>query len=310
MPLVLDGTVFDELAAAVGQRLHAMEVLLADLYGPRKAVREGWVPAEALASSECYRLAAVGAPPPPRWLTTYAVDVVALADGSWRIVQDLADTPTGIGYALLDRSVMARVAAELLGPEGAGDLASISGFPSELRHALATLTSAPSPRIVLFSGGVDDAAYVEHSALARLLGFHLVEGPDLVVRKGRLWLRTLGGLDPIDVVYRRLSDAVLDPIEASASSAAGVPGLVLAAGEGGVVLANGHGSGVLEDPSLAPFWAAAVEGLTGTSLTLRRPRRRPSTPSWPPCRRSATARSARPTSSSGCTPSPVPTASR
>ena len=72
-----------------------MEVLLADLYGPRRAVREGWVPAEALASSERYRLAAVGAPPPPRWLTTYAVDVVALADGSWRIVQDLADTPTG-----------------------------------------------------------------------------------------------------------------------------------------------------------------------------------------------------------------------
>ncbi|MET0326642.1 MAG: circularly permuted type 2 ATP-grasp protein [Ilumatobacteraceae bacterium] len=268
VPLVLDGPVFDGLAAAVGQRLEAMEALLADLYGPRRSVREGWVPAEALASSEQYRLAAVGAPPPPRWLTTYAVDVVALADGSWRIVQDLADTPTGIGYALLDRSVMARVAAELLGPEGAGDLASISAFPSELRHALATLTAAPSPRIVLFSGGVDDAAYVEHSAMARLLGFNLVEGPDLVVRRGRLWLRTLGGLDPIDVVYRRLSDAVLDPIEASASSAAGVPGLVLASGDGGVVLANGHGSGVLEDASLAPYWSRAVEGLTGTSLTL------------------------------------------
>ena len=84
-----------------------------------------------------YRLAAVGAPPPVRWLTTYAVDVLRLADGSWRVVQDLADTPTGVGYALLDRSVMARVAAELLGPQAAGDLASISGFPSELRHALA-----------------------------------------------------------------------------------------------------------------------------------------------------------------------------
>ncbi|MET0145337.1 MAG: circularly permuted type 2 ATP-grasp protein [Ilumatobacteraceae bacterium] len=269
VPVVIEHGVFAFLADMVRQRLLAMEVLLADLYGPRVAVREGWVPAEALSSSDHYRLAAIGAPPPPRWLTSYAVDVIALADGSWRVVQDQSDTPTGIGYALLDRSVMARVAAELLGPEAASDLASISGFPAELRHALTTLTAASSPRVVLFSGGVEDAAYVEHSSLARVLGFNLVEGPDLVVRRGRLWLRTLGGLDPIDVVYRRLSDAVLDPIEASASSTAGVPGLVLATGEGGVVLANGHGSGVLEDPTLAPFWATAVEGLTGTALTLR-----------------------------------------
>lgn len=268
VPLVLDGDVFGGLAAAVVERMQAMEVLLADLYGPRRAVREGWVPAEALASSERYRLAAVGAPLPPRWLTSYAVDVIAGPDGSWRIVQDLADTPTGIGYALLDRSVMARVAAELLGPEGTGDLASISGFPAELRHALATISPVRSPRIVLLSGGVEDAAYVEHSALARLLGFHLVEPPDLVVRRGRLWLRTLGGLDPIDVVYRRLPDAVLDPIEVSATGSAGVPGVVLASAEGGVVLANGHGSSVLEDPALAPYWATAVEGLTGTSLGL------------------------------------------
>ena len=267
VPLVLDGEVFDRLAAAVTARMQAMEVLLTDLYGPRLAVREGWVPAEALASSDRYRLAAVGAPPPPRWLTTYAVDVVAGADGAWRLVQDLADTPTGVGYALLDRSVMARVAAELLGPEGTSDLASISGFPAELRHALATLTAVRSPRVVLLSGGVEDAAYVEHSALARTLGFHLVERPDLVVRRGRLWLRTLGGLDPIDVVYRRLPDAVLDPIRSAAGST-GVPGLALASSEGGVVLANGHGSGVLEDPDLAPYWAAAVEGLTGAAPML------------------------------------------
>ncbi len=269
VPVVLDHGVFTFLADMVRQRMQAMEVLLADVYGPRLAVREGWVPAEALASTDAYRLAVVGAPPPPRWLTSYAVDVVMLADGSWRVVQDQSDTPTGIGYALLDRSVMARVAAELLGPEGAGDLASISGFPAELRHALTTVSHASSPRVVLFSGGVAEASYVEHSSLARTLGFNLVEGPDLVVRRGRLWLRTLGGLDPIDVVYRRLSDAVLDPIEASASSTAGVPGLVLAAGEGGVVLANAHGAGVLEDPLLSPFWARAVEGLTGSALTLR-----------------------------------------
>ena len=270
IPLVLDGDVFDRLAGAVRERVAALELLLADLYGPRRVVRDGVVPAEALASSPRYRLAAVGVPPPVRWLVTYAVDVIALDDGTWRVVQDLTDTPTGVGYALLDRSVMARVAAELLGPEGAGDVASISPFSAGLRRALSATTHAPSPRIVLFSEGVDDAAYVEHSALARLLGFHLVESPDLVVRKGRVWLRTLGGLDPVDVVYRRARDAAVDPIEVSAAGTAGVPGLLYATAEGGVVLANAHGAGLLEDPELAAFWPDALAALTGSRLTLER----------------------------------------
>ncbi|MGI9054076.1 MAG: circularly permuted type 2 ATP-grasp protein [Ilumatobacteraceae bacterium] len=268
IPLVLERDEFAQLAAGVRQRMEGMEALLADLYGPRQVVREGIVPAEALASSRRYRLAVVGAPTPPRWLTSFAVDVVACTDGSWRVVQDLADTPTGVGYAQLDRSVMGRLAAELLGPAGSDDLVSIAGFPAELRHGLATVTPVASPRIVLLTSGIGDAAYVEHSALARLLGFHLVEAADLVVRSGRLWLRVLGGLDPIDVVYRRRSDVSLDPIEVSATGSAGVPGLTFAAAEGGVVLANAHGSGVLEDPALAPFWVQAIFGLTGRSLTL------------------------------------------
>jgi uncharacterized circularly permuted ATP-grasp superfamily protein/uncharacterized alpha-E superfamily protein len=269
VPLILDGGTFGALAAAITERLVGMEALLADLYGPRRAVKDGWVPAEVLASSPRYRLAAVGTPPPVRWLTSYAVDVLRLADGSWRVVRDLADTPTGVGYAMIDRAVMARVAAELLGPQGAGDLASISGFPSELRHALAGASRVSSPRIVVFSGGISDPAYVEHSSLARLLGFHLVGAPDLVVRRGRLWLRTLGGLDPIDVVYRRLADGAIDPIEVSANNTTGVPGLLLAAAEGGVTLANAHGAGILEDPTVAPHWAPAIAALTGTTLRLQ-----------------------------------------
>ena len=268
IPLVLDGEVFDELAARVTERLLRVGgVARRPVRAPRFGAG-GLGAAEALSSSPRYRLAAVGAPAPPRWLTSYAVDVVELADGSWRVVQDLADTPTGVGFALIDRAVMARVAAELLGPEGSSDLASISGFPAELRHALAATSKVASPRIVVFTGGIDEPAYVEHSSLARLLGFHLVEAPDLVVRKGRLWLRTLGGLDPIDVVYRRLADAAVDPIEVSATNTTGVPGLLFAATEGGVVLANAHGCGVVEDPTLAPYWPAAVEGLTGVRLGL------------------------------------------
>jgi len=268
VPYVMRGEEFEALADAVAERLAGMEELLADLYGPRRVVREGIVPAEALVASSRYRLASVGAGTPGRWLTTYAVDVVALTDGTWRVVQDLTDTPTGVGYALLDRSVMARVAREVLGDDEVNDVASISGFPAEMRHALAAMTSVASPRIVLFTNGVDDAAYVEHSALARHLGFNLVERADLVVRRGRLWLRTLGGLDPIDVVYRRIGDDSLDPIEIQAASNRGVPGLLVAAGEGGVVLANAHGAGVVEEPALADHWAAAIDALTGTTPRL------------------------------------------
>jgi uncharacterized circularly permuted ATP-grasp superfamily protein/uncharacterized alpha-E superfamily protein len=268
IPLVLDGEVFDELAAHVVARVEGLEALLADLYGPREAIKQGWVPAEVLASSPRYRLAAVGAPAPPRWLTAYAADVVALADGSWRLVQDRVDPPSGVGFAQIDRSVMAHVAAEVLGPERHGELASISGFPADLRWALAATARVASPRIVVFTGGVSAAAYVEHSALARLLGFHLVEAADLVVRRGHLWLRTLGGLDPVDVVFRRLADGAVDPVEVNATNTRGVPGLLLAASEAGVVLANAHGCGVVEDPALAPYWGRAIEGLTGVSLGL------------------------------------------
>ncbi len=268
IPFVIERDEFDVLIAGVRQRVQAMELLLADLYGPRRAVREGWVPAEALAASSRYRLAMVGVPAPPRWLTSYAVDVVAGTDGSWRVVQDLTDTPTGVGYAQLDRSVMARVAAALLGTAGARELAAVGGFPAELRHALAAVSPVQSPRIVLLTSGIDDPAYVEHSSLARLLGFHLVQAADLVVRSGRLWLRVLGGLEPIDVVYRRRSDVALDPIEISATGPTGVPGLTSAAAEGGVTLANAHGAGVLEDADLAPYWPAAIGGLTGDQLVL------------------------------------------
>ena len=182
-------------------------------------------------------------------------------------------------------------------------------LPAELRHALAATSAVAEPahRRVQRAGS-QEPAYVEHSSLARVLGFHLVEPPDLVVRKGRVWLRTLGGLDPIDVVYRRLADAAVDPIEVSATNTTGVPGLLFAATEGGVVLANAHGCGVLEDPVAGAVLAGCRRGPDRARASTC-----PSSPptmSWPASRRSGRAGSARPTSSSGCTPSPARTASR
>lgn len=268
IPVVIDTETFQWLSSAVIERMEALEEVLRDLYGARQLVRDGVVPADVLHSSDRYRLAAVGSTHPTRWLTTYAVDVVRCADGVWRVVQDFADAPPGIGYALLDRSVMSRTSAELLATAG---IASLARFPGQLRRALAASSTVSSPRTVLFSGGIDHPSYIDHSYLAVQLGVHLVEGADLVVRQGRVWLRTLGGLEPIDVVYRRLEDPDIDPLEAGAirtPGAVGIPGLLLAARSGGITLANAHGAGVVEDTSLAPLWPAAARHVAGVELRL------------------------------------------
>jgi uncharacterized circularly permuted ATP-grasp superfamily protein len=223
------------------------------------------VPTGLVHADPGYRLGVVGVPAPRRWLTTYAIDVVRRVDGSWAVVQDLADAPPGLGYSMLDRSVMSRSMSDV---PGWSTVASLARYPAQLRQALAAASPNPSPRTVLLTGGIDHPSYVDHSYLATQLGVHLVEGADLVVRQGRLWLRTLEGFEPVDVLYRRLEDPGLDPLEVGATGSAGVPGLLTAARGAGVAIANAPGAGVLESATLLPWWSAAVRHLTGVELRL------------------------------------------
>lgn len=257
IPVVLDAATFRWLSLAVSERMEALEAVVADLYGERHLVRERVVPAEFLAGTDRYRFNAVGSRP-RRWISTYAVDVALDTDGVWSVVADLTDAPPGLGYALLDRSVISRVLPEVM---AAADIASLARFPAAVRRALAASSPAASPRIVLFSGGLDHPSYVDHSFLAVQLGVNLVEGADLVVRQRRVWLRTLDGLEPVDVLYRRLEDPTVDPLEVAAHGSVGVPGLLQAVRSGGVTLANAHGSGVVEAAEIRGVLAAAIERL-------------------------------------------------
>lgn len=266
IPVVLDAATFRWLSLAIAERMEALDAVVADLYGERVLVRDGVVPAQALGSSDRYRLNAVGRSP-MRWLTTYAVDVALGADGIWYVVQDLTDAPPGLGYALLDRSVMSRVVPEIMAGE---QIASVARFTGPVRRALAAASPVDSPRIVLFSGGLDHPSYVDHSYLAVQLGVHLVEGADLVVRQRRVWLRTLDGLEPLDVLYRRLEDAMIDPLEVASQGSIGVPGLLQAVRAGGVALANAHGAGVVETATLVPYIEAAIERLRPLEQSLPR----------------------------------------
>ncbi len=255
VPLVIDGAEFTALADAAIARMRMLEAILVDLYGARELLRDAVVDPVALWGSPKYRLAAFGARPVKRWISNYAVDVIRDARGRWRVVRDVTDAPSGVGYGLLGRAVTARVHRDVVARLPAGHaLRSLDPFADRLRDSLADVATSSNPRIVMLSGGVDHRSFVEQSYLATRLGLNIAEGADLVVRQRRVWLRSLAGLEPVDVLFRRLEDDRVDPMEVNAEGTVGVPGLLLAARSGGVSLANAHGTGVLEEPRLAEAW--------------------------------------------------------
>ncbi|MEX1105274.1 MAG: circularly permuted type 2 ATP-grasp protein [Ilumatobacteraceae bacterium] len=268
VPLVIGHDEFAVLSHGVAQRARLVEALLGDLYGDGTLVRSGVVPASVLFSAPSLRTT-MAHHTPARWVVHYSVDLVRTADGAWRVVQDLTDAPSGAGYALLNRSVMARVMPEAMRQAG---VAPITTYTDALRRALAA-QSPPgrrSPRTVVLTGGPTHPTYVEHSYLAMQMGFHLAEGSDLVVRKNRVWLRALDGVEPVDVIYRRIEDARLDPLDSRTMGGAGVPAITWAAQAGGVVLANAFGSRLVEEPALASCFDDAARSLLGETLELQR----------------------------------------
>ena len=268
IPFVVEHAEFERLVRAVEQRVRLLERLLTDVYGDRQLVADRTIPAAALFGAAGFRPGLAGAGSNGRWITQMACDVVRGADGTWRVVQDLTDAPVGFGYALMNRSITSRLVADTLRASGAAPLAP---HADALRRELTAAAPADrrSPRCVVLTTGPANATYVEHSYLAAQLGYHLAEGADLVMREGRLWLRALDGLEPVDVVYRRTQDAMLDPLEPHHDGrSAGVPGIVWGAQTGGVALANAYGAALAGEQSIRPFLATAALRLLGEALTL------------------------------------------
>ncbi len=266
IPVLLEAPTFAWLADAVAERMRAIDAVIADIYGQGDLVAARIVDSAALSASSGFRLGAVDTRP-HRWLSSYGAELVLGANGVWYLSRDLTDAPSGLGYALLGRSVMGRVMPDIVGAAG---IAPMSRTVDRLRAALAATTDVSSPRIVLFTSGLDHPTYVDHSYLAVELGVHLVEGADLVMREGRVWLRTLTGLEPVDVLYRRLEDPRVDPLEVESMGGDGVPALIQAVRSGGVALANAHGSGVAESADLQALIDAALEHRGGLTNTLPR----------------------------------------
>lgn len=267
-PLLIPADEWREVEAGIRQRARLFNLILADLYGTQRLVRDGFVPAALVFANPGYLRPCQAADVPGGvHLHSYAADLARGPDGRWWVVADRTQAPTGLGFALENRSVLARVlpeAFQAMQPRPVADTLRIR------RDALRRLAASDSdnPSLVLLTPGPRHEAYFEHTYLARLLGVTLVEGDDLTVRDRRLFIKTLDGLRRADVVIRRVSDSYCDPLELRSDSLLGVPGLVEAARAGHVQLANALGTGLLESPAFLPFLPGLCRHLLEEELRL------------------------------------------
>ena len=266
MPLILGEGEWEQIAAGVEQRANLMEAVLRDIYGDATLLADGALPAAVLAGSPDYVATMRGIEPMGgRYLQLYAADLGRGPDGRWWVLDDRAQGPSGAGYALENRLVLSRAYPNVY---NAMNVRRLAPFFSELRQGLAAAAHRAEPRICLLTPGPFSETYFEQAHLARYLGFLLVEGDDLVVRDGRVYVRTIAGLKRADVILRRVDANFVDPLELNSDSQLGVPGLVDAIRSGGVAVLNMPGSGVLESKALLGFLPRLCRRLLGEELKM------------------------------------------
>ncbi len=253
VPRVIAYEEWAHIEKGVQQRVRALEAFLDDAYGHQHCVRDGILPAALIASSQYfYRQAAGIRPANGVRIQVSGIDLIRDEHGEMRVLEDNVRVPSGVSYVISNRRVMAQTLPELfvsMRVQPVGD------YPHKLLQALRA--SAPpgiaDPNVVVMTPGVYNSAYFEHTLLARLMGVELVEGRDLVCMGGKVFMRTTRGPRRVDVIYRRVDDEFLDPLQFRADSMLGAPGLMLAARLGNVTIANAVGNGVADDKLLYTY---------------------------------------------------------
>ncbi len=257
-PLVLPASEWAQLEAGLRQRARLVNAFLFDVYGGQLVLRDGLLPPEVVLSDPYYRRACLDLEPGrtcPAMLLRF--DLLKTSAG-WHVTATHANSPVGLGYAVQNRRFLSQEAGELY--RALPDHHSIVNFPLQLLDALqrlapsAATNRAGGPAIVLLTAGPPDPFYAEHSFLARKMGLPLAQGDDLLVFDNRVYFKTIAGLEPVDVIYRRLNDAHIDPVVFSTDrETVGVPGLLQCIRSGSVVVANAIGSGIAESRALDAY---------------------------------------------------------
>lgn len=268
LPLLIAKEEWGRLEEGLKQRALLLNKILADVYGPQDLLKRGILPPDLLFGHPGRLLPCQGlAPPHGIYLHLYGSHLARAPDGNWVVLADRTQGPSGAGFAVENRLVLSRLLPHDFQSLYVERLAS---FFIKLRETLFGLIPAldNNPRVVLLSPGPRSATYFEDGYLARYLGYALVEGGDLTVRGRNVFLKTLGGLLPVHVVWRRVVDEDCDPLELRGDSNFGVPGLAHAARSGQVAIANALGSGYLEAPALMAFLPQICRELLGEDLQL------------------------------------------
>ncbi len=267
LPLVIDAQEWAQLEVGLIQRTRLLNLVLADIYGPQQLLKDGLLPPALLHANPGFLRSCHGIRPPrDLFLTLHAVDLTRAPNGRWWVLSDRTQAPSGVGYALENRAILSRILPEELREFGVQRLGGFFDRRKAGLRSLAPWTSAPN--IVLLTSGPYSETYFEHAYLARYLGYQLVEGSDLTVRDQRVFLKTLEGLQPVDVIIRRVDDTWCDPLELRGDSLLGVPGLVEAARAGNVAISNALGAGAVETTAILAFLPALAKHLLGEKLLI------------------------------------------
>ncbi|MDO9104574.1 MAG: circularly permuted type 2 ATP-grasp protein [Methylovulum sp.] len=253
IPLLISSEEWTVIEAGLKQRADLLDLILKDIYGEQTLIKKGLLPMELIFAHQGFLYPCMGAlQNQPRQLTIYSANLVRGAKGRFWVLDDRTQAPSGSGYALENRTVMTRVLPDIFRET---QVHRLSGFFKGFSKGLisAALHNKDNPRIVVLTPGPFNETYFEHAYLASYLGYTLVQGDDLTVRDGHVWLKSLEGLQHVDVILRRVDDSFCDPLELRSDSRLGVAGLMEAVRRGNVAVANPLGSSVLENPGLLAF---------------------------------------------------------
>ncbi|NCO85984.1 MAG: circularly permuted type 2 ATP-grasp protein [Rhodobacterales bacterium] len=270
IPRIIAGREWARLARGIEQRVRAINAFLHDIYHRQEIVRAGRLPVEMIARNAAFLPQMIGVTPPGGVYThIVGIDLVRTGDDDFYVLEDNARTPSGVSYMLENRETMLQMFPELF---SRNRVRPVSNYPRMLHRSLAACAPAATtgtPVVAVLTPGIYNSAYYEHSFLADKMGVELVEGHDLRVVNGRVAMRTTQGYQPIDVLYRRVDDDYLDPMNFNPESALGVPGILDVYRAGGITIANAPGTGIADDKAIYSYMPDIVEFYTGEKAILQ-----------------------------------------
>ena len=268
IPRIVEASEWSYLEKGLKQRIHALNLFIADIYDQQKILKDGIIPAELIYSATGYLKPCIGLKPPAGiWCHITGTDLVRDEKGQWYVLEDNLRCPSGVSYVLENRRVMKSTFPQIFATLG---IQPVDNYPGHLLDTLLNIASPslPNPTVVVLTPGIYNSAYFEHSFLAQQMGVELVQGSDLVVADGFLQMLTTKGLQRVDVIYRRIDDNFIDPLVFHPNSLLGVPGLMEVYRQGRVAIANALGTGIADDKVIYAYVPQMIKYYLGEEQLL------------------------------------------